>query len=463
MSKRTSYERSELGHTSTKRAKQVDENLPYDQVQEALGAQDEIKDVAKVAHWFRPKDLRIQDNTALHNASELAQNAKKPLVCFYINCPADESWHGTSPARVDFMCEGLKIMQKELKDLNIPLVFIECEDRKKIVETAVEWLKKQEVSHVFGNYEYEIDEMRRDLKLVKTAGDGIQVSLYHDQTVVEPGSMLTGSGTPMKVFTPYHKAWMGRLRNEPELLDTNPPPAANPSSMKKELEGMFSIREALQKVVDYNGGSTDFTESKASQGVYGWVREIVFRELYRQTTMTTPHTSMNLPQNLKFDFVEWEDDEEGWEKWYKGQTGEPFIDAGMRQLNAEAYMHNRLRMNVSSYLYCNLLLDYRRGERYFAETLIDWDLSNNTQGWEPSYTVFNPVSQAERNDPDGDYIRKWVPELKDVEGKAVFAPYARLSKEEFEKLGYPKPHVDWKETKARAIDRFKRGLKEADV
>jgi deoxyribodipyrimidine photo-lyase len=534
MSKRTSYERDELGHTSIKRAKQVDENLPYDQIQEALGAQEEIKDVTKVAHWFHPKDLRIQDNTALHHASELAQSAKKPLVCFYINCPADESWHGTSPARVDFMCEGLKIMQKELKELNIPLVFIECENRKKIVETAIEWLKKQKVSHVFGNYEYEIDEMRRDLKLVKTSGKDIQVSLYHDQTVVEPGTMLTGAGTPMKVFTPYHKAWLSRLREEPELLDTQPPPAANPSSMKKELKdlfdtpapkpakdkqfdseedekrirklwpaghaeaakrmdsflkqidhyadtrsnpaanstsrmsayfsaGMFSVREALRKVVDYNRGSTDFTEAKASHGVYGWVREIVFRELYRQTTMTTPHTSMNMPQNLKWDAVQWEDDEEGWEKWYKGQTGEPFIDAGMRQLNAEAYMHNRLRMNVSSYLYCNLLLDYRRGERYFAETLIDWDLSNNTQGWEPSYTVFNPVSQAERNDPDGDYIRKWVPELKNIKGKAVFAPYARLSKEEFEKLGYPKPHVDWKDTKARAIDRFKRGLREASI
>ena len=534
MSKRTSYERSELGHTTAKRAKQVDENLPYDQLQEALGAQDEIKDVTKVAHWFHPKDLRVQDNTALHHASELAQSAKKPLVCIYVDCLADESWHGTSPARVDFMCEGLKIMQKELKDLNIPLVFLGCEDRKKIVETVVEWLKKQQVSHVFGNYEYEIDEMRRDLKLVKTVGKTIQVSLYHDQTVVEPGTMLTGTGTPMKVFTPYHKAWLAKLRSEPELLDTNPPPAANSSSMKKDLKdlfdtpapkpasdkqfsseeekkrirklwpaghdaasarmdtflkqishyastrsnpaanstsrmsayfsaGMISMRSTLQKVVDYNRGSTDFTEAKASNGVYGWVREIVFRELYRQTTMTTPHTSMNLPQNLKFDSVQWEDDEEGWEKWYKGQTGEPFIDAGMRQLNAEAYMHNRLRMNVSSYLYCNLLLDYRRGERYFAETLIDWDLSNNTQGWEPSYTVFNPVSQAEKNDPDGEYIRKWVPELRHVQGKAVFAPYARLSKQEFEKLGYPKPHVDWKETKARAIDRFKRGLRSADI
>ncbi|KAI4615418.1 uncharacterized protein J4E87_009096 [Alternaria ethzedia] len=534
MSKRTSYERSELGHTTLKRAKRVDDNLPYDQVQEALGAQEEIKVVTKVAHWFRPKDLRIQDNTALHHASELAQSARKPLVCFYVNCAADESWHGTSPARVDFMCEGLRIMQKELKELNIPLVFLECEDRKKIVQTAVDWMKKWEISHVFGNLEYEIDEMRRDLKLCQTAGDGIQVSLYHDQTVVEPGTMLTGAGTPMKVFTPFFKAWLERLKDEPELLDTNPSPTANAPSAKKELKslfdtavpqpakdkqfeseedkkrirklwpvghdaaaqrmdaflkqidhyaatrsnpaanstsrmsayfsaGMFSVREALQKVVDYNRGSTDFTEAKASNGVYGWVREIVFRELYRQTTMTTPHTSMNLPQNLKFDAVEWEDDQAGWEKWYEGKTGEPLVDAGMLLLKAEAYMHNRLRMNVSSYLYCNLLLDYRRGERYFAETLIDWDLSNNTQGWEPSYTVFNPVSQAEKNDPDGDYIRKWIPELKDVKGKAVFAPYARLSKSEFEKLGYPKPHVDWKETKARALDRFKRGLRNADI
>lgn len=477
MSKRTSYERSEIGHTTTKRAKQVDEDLPYDQLKELLDGQDEIKDVKTVAHWFHPKDLRIQDNKALHHASELAKSSKKPLICLYVNCAADESWHGTSPARVDFMYEGLKIMQKELKELNIPLVFVDCENRKKITEMAVKWFREQEVSHVFSNYEYEIDEMRRDIELVKTVGDDIQVSIYHDQTVIEPGTMLTGASKPMKVFTPYHKQWLAIVKEEPELLDTVPPPSKNDKSVLKSMKslfdtpapkpgkdkqyssteeqkrirklwppghaaaskrmdaflktinkyaatrsnpaedstsrmsayfsaGMFSVREALRKVSDYNRGSTDFTESAASKGVYGWVREIVFRELYRQHTLMTPHTSMNMPQNLKFNFVQWEDDEEGWERWYKGTTGEPFIDAGMRQLNAEAYMHNRLRMNVSSYLYCNLLIDYRRGERYFAETLIDWDLSNNTQGWEPSWTVFNPVSQAEKNDPDGDYIRK---------------------------------------------------------
>lgn len=125
-------------------------------------------------------------------------------------------------------------------------------------------------------------------------------------------------------------------------------------------------------------------------------------------------------------------------------------------------MHNRLRMNVSSYLSRNLLIDYRRGERYFAEHLVDWDLCNNTQGWEPSYTVFNPVSQAEKCDPKGEYIKKWVPELRGVEGKAVFDPYHRLSKAEFEKLGYPTPHVDYKESKDRCIQRYKQDMADAD-
>ncbi|PSN69922.1 Cryptochrome/photolyase FAD-binding domain-containing protein [Corynespora cassiicola Philippines] len=533
MSKRTAYQRSELGHPTTKRAKQVDEDLPYDHLLSALESQSEVKNVKNVAHWFRPKDLRTQDNTALHHASELAKSSKKPLICVYLNCPADESWHGTSPARVDFMFEGLKIMQKELKDLDIPLVFLHCDKRDQVVPAVVQFLKENDVSHVFANYEYEVDEMRRDVQFVKELGDDVQVSIYHDQTVIEPGTMNTSGGKPMKVFSPYHRAWLDIVKQHPELLETNPSPSKNDASATKNLKslfdsaaptpakdkqfpskddhkrirklwpaghdaglkrmhafiknintyaatrnnpaadstsrmsayfsaGMVSVREALSAVQhSANSGSSDFTEAGSSPGIYGWVREVVFRELYRQTTLTTPHTSMNLPQNLKFEFVQWEDDEEGWEKWVEGKTGVPFVDAGMRQLNAEAWMHNRLRMNVSSYLYCNLLIDYRRGERYFAETLVDWDLSNNTQGWEPSYTVFNPTSQAERNDPDGEYIRKWVPELKDVEGKAVFAPHERLSKEEFERLGYPRPHVDWKETKQRAIERFKNDMRDA--
>lgn len=539
----------QLSRPSTKRAKQIDSDMPYNHLREALDAQEDREEVSRVLHWFRGRDLRIHDNIALHHASELAQRSKKPLLCLYIYCPAEESWHGTSPARTDFMLEALALMQKELKALHIPLVFLVADKRKDYVPEVEKFIRDNRVSHVFANYEYEIDELRRDIKLVKDMGREIKISLYHDQTVVEPGTMLTAAGTPMKVFTPYHRAWTAKVKKHPELLSTVPPPTKNGSERSKEIRdlfdspvpkpsqdkefatdeererirglwpaghqegmkrmdsflaqidryaatrsnpaknstsrmsayfssGMVSVREALSKVQKHNRGSSDFTEGRSSKGVYGWVREIVFRELYRQTTLTTPHTAMNLPQNLKFEFVKWEEDEEGWEKWYQGRTGEPFIDAGMRQLHAEAYMHNRLRMNVSSYLYCNLLIDYRRGERYFAETLIDWDMSNNTQGWEPSYTVFNPVSQAEKNDPDGEYIRKcmyaehisWgytdiligVPELRSVKGKAIFAPYARLSAAEFKKLGYSKPHVDWKKTKTRAIERFKRDMKDVE-
>ena len=530
MSKRDEPSHPELKHPSTKRAKEIDEDLPYDILNEALSGQNKKDDVAKVAHWFRSKDLRIQDNVGLHHASELAKKNGKPLIAVYLDCPSEFEWHGTSPARVDFILETLKLMQKELKELGIPLVVLDVEDRKEKVPTILKFFREQEVSHASANYEYEVDELRRDLRFVKEAGDDCLLELYHDQTVMEPGTMTTGSGGPMKVFSPYHRAWLDEVKSNPDLLDTVPPPAKQDSKavsdlfdkpipaapkekqfaskeeesrirklwpagheagmkrletfIKRKIEdyaetrsnpakdstsrlsayfsaGVVSVREALSAVKAHNDGSSDFSTSGSTAGVSAWVREIVFRELYRQTTVTTPHTSMNLPTNLKFDFVEWEEDEEGWKKWCEGKTGMPFVDAGMRQINQEAYMHNRLRMNVSSYLYCNLLIDYRRGERYFAEHLIDWDLSNNTQGWEPSYTVFNPVSQAERNDPDGDFIRKWVPELKDLQGKAIFAPHARLGKKEFEELGYPAPHVDWNETKARAMERFKSDMADA--
>jgi deoxyribodipyrimidine photo-lyase len=534
MSKRSDPDHPELTRPSTKRAKMIDQDTPFNELSEKIDAQDAKEDVAKVAHWFRGQDLRIHDNIALHHASEQAKTVKKPLLCFYLHCPEEVVWHGLSPARTDFMHETLRDLQSELKDLDIPLVFVTAEKRDGIAGAVTKFLKDHGVSHLHANYEYEVDELRRDIKVTDTAGAAFHTVLYHDQCVMEPGTMTTGSGGPMKVFTPYHKAWLAEVKASPDLLDTVSAPSKNDQSARKALSDLFdsklpdmsgkrdfqsteerdrirklwpaghaagmrrmdqfikrnieeyaatrsqpaadstsrmsayfsvgavSMREVLCMVQKHNKGSADFSSpSGSSPGVSAWVREIVFRELYRQTTMTCPHTSMNLPQNLKFEFVQWNEDEEGWKKWCEGRTGVPFVDAGMRQLAHEAYMHNRLRMNVSSYLTCNLLIDYRRGERFFAEHLVDWDLNNNTQGWEPSYTVFNPVSQAEKNDPDGEYIRKWVPELKDVKGKAVFSPHNRLDKAEFAKLGYPEPHVDWHKTKARAMERFKTDMKDA--
>ncbi|KAL8667138.1 MAG: hypothetical protein Q9168_007333, partial [Polycauliona sp. 1 TL-2023] len=543
MSKRAAPSHPELKHPSTKRAKEIDAHTPYDSLLDALSSHHEKTSeetpTNTIAHWFRSKDLRIHDNRALHHASTLAQQENKPLVGLYIYCAEEFEWHGTSPARCDFILENLRLMQQELAELNIPLKIVEADGRKDIVPSALKFMSDNNISHIFANYEYEVDELRRDVKFVEQSSEKEEkawaISLHHDQTVMEPGTMKTNAGGPMKVFSPYNRAWLAQVKTSPDLLDTVPAPSKIDSSTSKVVPttlfesaipsapankkfasdeerdrirslwpagheagmqrmdtfidkyienyaatrsnpaknstsrmsayfsaGVVSVRSALQKILAHNKGSSDFSSSGATPGVAAWVREICFRELYRQTTLTTPHTVMNLPQNLKFDFVNWEVDEEGWQKWVDGTTGMPFIDAGMRQIKHEAYMHNRLRMNVSSYLYCNLLIDYRRGERYFAEHLVDWDLSNNTQGWEPSYTVFNPVSQAEKNDPEGDFIRMWVPELRGVKGKAVFDPWNRLSESECEKLGYPRPHVDWKETKERCVERFKADMKDAE-
>jgi deoxyribodipyrimidine photo-lyase len=534
---RTTSQDDVLRHPSTKRAKEIDTvDNPYEELLSQTQERQVDPKPRNVLHWFRSKDIRIEDNAALSMASQKAKEASVPLLTVYMFSPVDLEWHGTSPARTDFLLESLKLVQSELKKKNIPLVPLIAEKRGEKGEKLLNFLREHDISHVFANFEYEVDELRRDIDLFNRldsddVGKEISFQLFHDQTVMEPGTLRGGSG-PIKVFTPYHKAWLAEVAENPDLLDTYDDPTANDKSVAAQLRDLFdqnlpsapeskkfssedersyvrklwpaghkaavnrlndflenkvetyhenrsnpakdntsrlsayfssgilSVREALSAAKKANGGAN--FDSSGSSGIASWVREIVFREFYRQMLIVKPHNAMNLPQNLKFDFVQWEDDEEGEKKWYEGKTGVPFVDAGMRQLNTEAYMHNRLRMNTSSYLRTNLLIDYRKGERYFAEHLIDWDLSNNTQGWEPSYTVFNPVIQAEKCDPNGDYIRKWVPELKGVKGKAVFDPYNRLSKEEFEKLGYPKPHVDFKESKERCIQRYKQDMADAE-
>lgn len=521
-----------LKHPSTKRAKEIDAHPPLDDLLERMNKQKEDPKPRNVLHWFRSKDLRAEDNRALAAASKKAREGAGLLVTCFLWSPKDTEWHGTSPARTDFMLESLRLLQDQMHALDIPLVILVAEKRGEKGAKMLDFIKEQDVSHVFANIEYEVDELRRDINVMENLNEGASFHLMHDQTVMEPKALKSGSGGPMKVFTPYHKAWLAEVAKDPSLLDVVDLPAANDKKAKTECKALFnsqipplpdakqfssakeqtrmrklwpaghqagmdrlrnfldtkvqtykrdrstpaadgssrlspyfasgviSVREALQTALDANNDGDDFGSGDA--GIGSWVREVVFREFYRHMLVITPHDSMNLPHNLKFDFVQWEDDEEGWQKWCEGKTGMPFVDAGMRQLREEAYMHNRLRMNTSSYLRTNLLIDYRKGERFFAENLVDWDLSNNTQGWEPSYTVFNPVAQAEKCDPQGEYIRKWVPELKDVEGKAVFDPFHRLSKKEFEKLGYPAPHVDFKQSKDRCMQRYKGGMADAD-
>ena len=523
-----------LRHPSTKRAKEIDSHTPFEELLSWTAKGKRDPKPRNVLHWFRSKDIRAEDNKAFAAASSKAKEGSGMLLTCYLFSPKDMDWHGTSPARTDFLLESLRLLQEQLHSMHIPLASITADERSQKTDRILDFVREHDISHIYANMEYEVDELRRDIALFKKLENESDVvfEVLHDQTVMEPATLRTESGGPHKVFTPYHKAWLAEVAQRPDLLEMSEMPSPNDKSASTDYKALFdsavpslpkskqfvsadeqkrlrelwpaghaaavdrlkhflqkkapsyaadrsnpakdassrlspyfaagvlSVREALSVAQKANKGAA--FDSSGDPGIAAWVREIVFREFYRHMMVVTPHNAMNLPQNLKYTFVQWEDDDEGWRKWEEGRTGVPFVDAGMRQLNTEAYMHNRLRMNTSSYLRTNLLIDYRRGERYFAEHLIDWDLSNNTQGWEPSYTVFNPVSQAEKNDPDGKYIRKWVPELREVEGKAVFDPFKRLSPSEFKKLGYPEPHVDWQESKARCMERYKQDMADAN-
>lgn len=177
---------------------------------------------------------------------------------------------------------------------------------------------------------------------------------------------------------------------------------------------------------------------------------------------------MHKPWKYEYTNIEWEYNQEHFEAWCKGQTGFPIVDAAMRQLNHMGYMHNRCRMIVASFLAKDLLLDWRMGERYFMEHLIDGDFASNNGGWgfsastgvdpQPYFRIFNPLLQSEKFDEQGEYIRKWIPELRDVKGKAIHDPYGRGEGKLAEKTGYPKPIVDHKACKERALKRYKEGL-----
>lgn len=177
---------------------------------------------------------------------------------------------------------------------------------------------------------------------------------------------------------------------------------------------------------------------------------------------------MNKPFKPEYTNIDWEYDRENFVAWCEGRTGYPIIDAAMRQLNHMGYMHNRCRMIVASFLAKDLMLDWRMGERYFMEHLIDGDFASNNGGWgfgastgvdpQPYFRIFNPLLQSEKFDLEGDYIRKWVPELKDVQGKAIHDPYGRGKGDVAKKKGYPKAIVEHKFARDRALSRYKEGL-----
>ncbi|PHH79647.1 hypothetical protein CDD80_4132 [Ophiocordyceps camponoti-rufipedis] len=492
-----------------------------------------VKVGRSVVHWFKT-DLRLKDNRALAMASEKAKSAGVPLICIYLVSPQDYEAHLMAPIRVDFVLRTLDVLRRDLARLDIPLYVETIDKRKKLPGRIMELMEEWGSNHLFANMEYEVDELRREARLVRELSEvGKSLIVVHDTCVVKPGRIWATTGRQFSIYTHWFLNWRKILHSEPGWLELSDPPAKNPDSARKRFKKLFDcpIPEAPQnkrlsaedkerfsalwpcgehaaaerlakfcqeRIGKYHekrnipaddGTSSlsvhlasgtissrtcvrtarDFNTTKkldgGNQGIATWISEVAWRDFYKHVLAAWPHVCMNKPYKLRYSKIEWSYDEEHFAAWCEGRTGFPIVDAAMRQLNGIGYMHNRCRMIVASFLAKDLLIDWRKGERYFMEHLVDGDFASNNGGWgfsasvgvdpQPYFRIFNPLLQSEKFDPSGEYIRKWVPELKDLDNKQIHDPYGRSGAAKAKKSGYPKPLVDHRQMRIRTLEKFK--------
>ncbi|GAA6002665.1 cryptochrome/photolyase family protein [Rhodotorula paludigena] len=531
-----------------------------------------------VVYWSRNKDLRLDDNTALSYASAIAQDLKLPLLYLHIFSIGDYKSHDRSPRRIDFQLRQLAYLRKRLHDLDIPLLTLTQESRRKdIPRLLCEKLEEWGAVGLYANLEYEVDELRRDTEILERTrearekGEGWRgkVEFFKDFCIISPGELTTKQGKPYSVYSPYQRAWSEKINSHlvDYVVQHNGPVIANDPSTRKhpvlgsmfdheiptaiagfELEGgekeakvmrhlwpvgdgitegimdrfmktklrpakffdpplegdaeevadpkkdskigqyregrnrvdwdgtshisaylaagFISPRDCIRRAYEISGGRE--LPGGRDTGIGMWCQEVAWRDFYNHVLATWPRVSMAKPFNLKYDeTIEWatDDDDKKFQAWVDGKTGFPIVDAAMRALKREGYMHNRCRMIVASFLTKDLLIDWRKGEKYFMQQLLDGDLASNNGGWQwcastgtdpqPYFRIFNPASQSEKVDPSGEYIRHWLPELKSIKGKAIHDPSKTMSKKQLDNLGYCMPIVDHSKARTKAIEAYK--------
>ena len=467
--------------------------------------------------WFR-RDLRCFDNAALHAA---LIHAERVHCVFVFDREILDLLADKADRRVEFIWESIVELRAALETFGGSLHVLYDTASIAIPRLAA----ALDVDAVFTNHDYEPSALARD-NAVSAAlrAKGVSFETRKDHVIFEKDEVLTAAGKFFSVFTPYKNAWLKRL----EAFYVKPYPiephklhfAGDETAEIPALEAMGFSRTNLREMkfpTGMSGGEKLFTEfleridrydetrnfpsikgpsylsthlrfgtvsirglaaaawqrwQEGSRGAEVWLSELIWRDFYVHILHHSPRV-VNGAFRPEYDAIRWRNDPERFAAWCEGRTGFPIVDAAMRQLNLTGYMHNRLRMVAASFLTKDLLIDWRWGERYFAEKLNDFDLSANNGGWQwaastgcdaqPYFRIFNPLNQSEKFDPDGTFIRKYVPELAKLSNKDIHAP--SLTKPvELQARGfvpgrdYPLPIVDHAEARNATLAEFKRAL-----
>ncbi|TYK66207.1 deoxyribodipyrimidine photo-lyase [Colwellia echini] len=466
--------------------------------------------------WFR-NDLRTHDNPALHyflNTSCGSSSDSPRKAIFFIS---EKQWlaHDWSLIKIDFIKRHAAALVDELANLNIELSLVEVDTFDDQVNYLTQYCQAHNVDTVFANSELEFNEHQRDLNCIK---QGVPLMLYEADVIVPKGLVLNQSGSMFKVFTPFKNAWLKQVRtagfdylgkitraDDKETLADNKVKSVNNIIKSDGLSGTWPLAKEYEanvfstflqtKLTGYEQ-CRDIPSIKGTSGIspylaagvispryvliallnrcpdlllatdspeFSWLNELIWREFYRNLMFHEQKLCKHYCFKEQYQLITWHNNQTMFTAWCEGKTGYPLVDAAMRQLNQTGWMHNRLRMVVASFLTKHLLIDWRLGEKYFMQHLIDGDLASNNGGWQwaastgcdaqPYFRIFNPIRQSERFDPNGEFIRKYLPELSSIPDKQIHFPHKYMEQNNIS--GYVKPIVDHKEARLKALAFYK--------
>ena len=461
--------------------------------------------------WLR-NDIRMDDNPGLRKACEECDS----VLAIYLWSPEQLNRHNEANIKVEFLIKNLQSLEENLNSINIPILVIDNKDFSSVDQNISNLIKEHSIDKVYWGKEFGFDEINRDKSVEQQLIESkIDFEIFNDQIIYEPGFLRTGQDNPFSVFTPFKRRWVENfdmkfldiefnypVKNKLEIqsnisnfdfnfsskhsVDMNLWPAGETNALiqlndfldnrainySKDRNdpilngtsrispylacGVISSRRCILEGLKRN----NFELTSGNTGITKWIDEIVWREFYRNIMFSFSKVSRGKPFQDYTKNIQWQFDKDKLDAWKHGQTGFPLIDAAMRQLLHEGWMHNRLRMVVAMFFTKNMLHDWRLGEAYFMQNLIDGDFASNNGGWQwssstgtdaaPYFRIFNPITQSKNFDKEGLFIKKYVPELKDLDKSEIHDP----SKEIRKHLNYPLQILDLKESRLRAIDVF---------